>query len=128
MNSDQPWRSPEAALRERVKELACLYGIAELAADQDMPLDALLEGVVKLLPAAWQYPEVTAARIVLDGHSYDCRDVNQRSGSQAADVTVAGAVRGRVEVAYVEPRPALDEGPFLKEERHLIDAVARQIA
>jgi signal transduction histidine kinase len=32
-----------------------------------------------------------------------------------------------VEVVYVEESPELDEGPFLKEERNLIDAVAREV-
>jgi len=41
---------------------------------------------------------------------------------------VSAQCRGRIEVVYVERRPELDEGPFLKEERSLIDAVARQIA
>ena len=36
--------------------------------------------------------------------------------------------RGTVEVAYLEPRPELDEGPFLAEERRLLDSVAREIA
>jgi signal transduction histidine kinase len=33
-----------------------------------------------------------------------------------------------VEVVYLEPRPELDEGPFLAEERRLLDSVAREIA
>jgi len=36
-------------------------------------------------------------------------------------------VRGRVEVAYREARPAADEGPFLREERALIAELARQV-
>ena len=38
-----------------------------------------------------------------------------------------GERRGRVEVAYREARPAADEGPFLREERALIQEVARQV-
>ncbi|MDI6741070.1 MAG: sensor histidine kinase, partial [Candidatus Edwardsbacteria bacterium] len=34
---------------------------------------------------------------------------------------------GRIEVAYLQPRPAADEGPFLKEERALIDSLAKLI-
>ncbi|MHC4983210.1 MAG: sensor histidine kinase, partial [Planctomycetota bacterium] len=39
-----------------------------------------------------------------------------------------GQVRGCVEVVYTQKKPELDEGPFLSEERSLLDAVARQIA
>jgi len=34
---------------------------------------------------------------------------------------------GRVTVFYTEERPASDEGPFLKEERRLIDTIAEQL-
>jgi len=47
---------------------------------------------------------------------------------QTADIVVTGERRGVVEVVYKEERPELDEGPFLKEERNLIDAVARELA
>jgi len=41
---------------------------------------------------------------------------------------VNGVVRGSLEVIYTESRPELDEGPFLREERNLIDAVALKVA
>lgn len=120
--------SPEAALRERVKELTCLYGIAQLAARPGISLDEILHGIARLLPPAWQYPEVAAARISLDGTSYATPGFREGSPCQSATIVVAGTRRGIVEVAYVEPRPDVDEGPFLKEERSLIEAVAQQVA
>jgi len=41
---------------------------------------------------------------------------------------VDGRERGRIDVTYLKPSPPQDEGPFLKEERSLVDAVARQVA
>jgi HD-GYP domain-containing protein (c-di-GMP phosphodiesterase class II) len=40
---------------------------------------------------------------------------------------VKETVRGRIDVGYLEERPAVDEGPFLKEERMLIDALAERL-
>jgi signal transduction histidine kinase len=37
---------------------------------------------------------------------------------------VDGEAVGRIEVGYLERLPAADEGPFLREERHLLDALA----
>ncbi len=34
---------------------------------------------------------------------------------------------GRIEVFYIEQRPHADEGPFLKEERKLLDSIADRI-
>jgi len=116
-----------AALRERIKELTCLYRLAQLAERPEATLKAILEGIVELLPAAWQYPEIAAARIVLDGACYATANCGKSVHQQSAHVMVGGERRGSIEVAYVERRPELDEGPFLKEERSLINAVARQI-
>ena len=46
---------------------------------------------------------------------------------QATDIKVRKAKVGIVEVYYLEEMPESDEGPFLKEERDLIIAVAEQL-
>ena len=121
-------QSTEAALAERVKELMCLYGIAQIAAQPGISLEEIIQGIVELLPPAWQYPETAFARIILDGISYKSQGFCESQQKQAAEIIVGGVPRGVVELVYVEQEPDLDEGPFLKEERNLIDAIARQIA
>jgi len=127
MVGNRPSSSTEAALRERVKELSCLYGIAQIAARPDISMDEILRGIVKLLPPAWQYPETTVARITLDGRVHSTPAFRESHQKQTTDIVVGGNPRGTVEVAYVEGRPECDEGPFLEEERNLIDGVARQV-
>ena len=127
MLDDQLSHSAKAALAERVKELTCLYGIAQIAGEPGISLEEVLQRIVELLPPAWQYPEITVARIILDGIAYTTPGFRECRRAQAAEITVGGASRGIVEVVYVEEKPDLDEGPFLKEERSLIDAVARQV-
>jgi len=128
MASDPPSRTAEAALRERVKELTCLYGIAQIAARPDKPVKDILQDIVELIPPAWQYPEVAYARIVADGRAHATPGFSKGPGKQSAPIIVAGRPRGAVELVYVEERPAQDEGPFLKEERKLLEAVAGQVA
>jgi len=118
----------QAALRERVKELTCLYSIAQVADRKGISLEGILKGIADLLPPAWQYPEITAGRIILDGRIYSTPGFQSDKQEQHADVIVNGRPRGRIEVAYLEEKPDLDEGPFLNEERSLIDAIARQVA
>jgi len=114
--------------RERVKELTCLYAIARVAERRDLPLHEVMRVIVGTLPAAWQYPEHASARIVLDGRTYETEGFDGVRQKQEAPIEVDGRQRGRVEVGYREARPEHDEGPFLKEERKLIDAVASEIA
>ena len=118
----------QSALRERVKELTCLYSIAQVAEREEMSMEMILQGIVELLPPAWQYPEIASARIVFDGKTYSAPGYQQDTRKQSSKIIAAGKTRGFVEVVYTEARPDIDEGPFLSEERSLIDAIARQVA
>ncbi|MBU0517756.1 hypothetical protein KJ564_02310 [bacterium] len=121
-------RRTQVALRERVKELTCLYGIARLIEDPNRPLDEIMQGIVELIPPGWMYPEITFGRITLNNSSY-CTQLFQEGPQRlAAPVIVNGQLCGKVEVFYAEKKRELDEGPFLKEERHLIDAIAREVS
>jgi len=115
-------------LRERVKELSCLYGIAKLAAQPDSSLPGIMQGIADLLPAAWLYPDIAAARIELSGKEYTTANYCQGRQKLSADIVINGETNGSVEVAYLIKKLELDEGPFLEEERNLINEVARQIA
>jgi GAF domain-containing protein len=117
----------EHALRERVKELGCLYGIAKLVERHEPDLDAILQGAVELLPPSWQYPEVTCARIIFGEKEYRSPVFQEAGYKQAADIIVTGKKAGVVEVYYTKKMPPADEGPFLQEERALIDAVAERL-
>jgi len=128
MVDEQLSYSAKAALTERVKELTCLYGIAQIAGQPGISLEETIQGIVELLPAAWQYPETASARIILDGISYTTQGFRECRQKQTSEIIVGGMPRGVVELVYAEEKPDHDEGPFLKEERHLIDAVARQVA
>ena len=118
----------EAALLERVKELGCLYAIAQIAHRCEGSLDVILQEVAGTIRNAWQYPQVASARIVVDGRVRAQAGAGPRLEVQAAPIIVGGKPRGTVEVAYSQRRPKSDEGPFLKEERSLIEAVAGQVA
>jgi len=121
-------RRAQAALRERVKELTCLYGIDQVRDREVAPLPDVLRDIVELLPPAWLYPAIAQARIQVDGVDYATPGFRGGPQRLSAQISVRGARRGFVEVEYTEARPTLDEGPFLRDERRLIDAVASQVA
>jgi two-component system NtrC family sensor kinase len=115
------------ALRERVKELTCLYGIAQVSDELDLTMEEVARRVVELLPPAWQYPDATAARITLDKTAFCSASFREGPHRQAAEIRVGSSLRGAVEVFYAEEKPEADEGPFLREERSLIGEVAHQV-
>ncbi|MCP4605550.1 MAG: PAS domain S-box protein [Proteobacteria bacterium] len=114
-------------LGERVKELNCLYDISRLIEMSGISLEKVLEGTVDLIPPAWQYPAVACARIVHGEHEFRTRDFRETIWKQSADIVVYGERVGTVDVRYREEKPKRDEGPFLKEERHLINGIAERL-
>ncbi|MCU0915588.1 MAG: ATP-binding protein [Planctomycetes bacterium] len=123
-----PGNRTTRALRERVKELGCLYRISRISEGTAGAPDEVFQRIAALIPPAWQYPESAAARIVLDGRRYETPGFQEGCQRQMSEVVVEGKCRGVVEVVYTEKKPRRDEGPFLKDERDLLDAIARQIA
>jgi PAS domain S-box-containing protein len=110
-----------------VKELDCLYGISNLLERPGISLEEIIKGTLHLLPAAWQYPEVTCGRITLDGRVFTTKKFEDTTWKLASDIVVNDENMGILEVFYKEERPQSHEGPFLKEERKLIDAVAEKL-
>jgi hypothetical protein len=115
------------SLRERAKELNCLYRVDEIMSRLSSPLDGIMRNLVEALPAGWQYPSISRAVVTLDGRRHQMPGFAASEWYQSADVTVEGEKVGEVLLYYVEKRPPADEGPFLKEERRLINAVAERI-
>lgn len=117
----------DAALQERVKELNCLYKLSELTEKYDFQLILLLQNAVELLPVSWQYPEHTCARIILEGEEFSTSNFRISKWRQTSDIKIADQLVGSVEVYYLKKFPTLGEGPFLKEERFLINSFTHKI-
>ena len=113
-------------LGERVKDLNCLYAISNLAERQGISLEEIIQGIVELVPSAWQYPDITCARIILEGKEFRTENFRETTWKQASDINLQGDRIGTLEVRYLEEKTEMEEGPFLKEERNLIDAIAEQ--
>jgi len=114
-------------LRERAKELNCLYEVQELLNRSGTTLDDICEGIIRVIPPGWQYPDVCQAEISYGGRGYRSTRFQESPWRQGADIVVQDEVVGRINVYYTEERPPSDEGPFLKEERKLINTIAEQL-
>ncbi len=122
------FRKTEQALGERVKELGCLYRLSMLSSQHNLNLEDFLGEAVELLPPSWQYPEITCARIVYQDKIFATDDFTSTPWKLSSQLHVRGRQVGLIEVYYREEKPELAEGPFLMEERLLIDEIALQIS
>jgi two-component system NtrC family sensor kinase len=121
-------RRAQRDLRERVKEVTCLYGICQAASQPDAAPGDVQRRVADLIRRALQFPEVAEARVSWDGTSYETPAFADVTESLVADVVVGGQKRGAVEVGYTEVKGDVEGFIFLPEEQHLLDVVARQVS
>jgi diguanylate cyclase (GGDEF)-like protein/PAS domain S-box-containing protein len=117
----------EWALKERFKELTCLYGISAIIEEPGISLGEIMKKTVMLLPPAMQFSEITEARIILEGQTFQTKKFRETLWMLNHKIIVNGKPTGQVDVCYLEERPASDEGPFLIEERKLITAIAERL-
>jgi PAS domain S-box-containing protein len=114
-------------LTERTKELHCLYSISRLIERRHYSMEEILGEVVNLIPPAWKYPEITCARIVWNGNEFRTQNFAATDWRLACELLVNGQSSGKLEVYYLDQRPEMDEGPFLNEERSLINEIAERL-
>ncbi|MFZ5953030.1 MAG: sensor histidine kinase [Candidatus Rifleibacteriota bacterium] len=114
-------------LKERVKELSALHKASRLFQKSRGKLKTTLSRLVKMLPAAWQYPSITSARISFGTFSCQTADFIPTPWVQKAEFTTKNGKIGAIEVAYLEEKPQEKEGPFLLEERALINSLAQML-
>lgn len=120
-------KQAEKQSQERMKELQALYHLSAMAERKDFALESLCQELANALPESWQYPEIACARIVVGESEFFTANFGVSEWMQAAPIKVLGSVVGKIEIGYLERKPEEDEGPFLKEERQLIDAIAERL-
>ncbi|MBT3368086.1 MAG: response regulator, partial [Nitrospina sp.] len=125
--AEKALRESSEELEERVKELNCFYGISRLLENPDISLDEIMQGVVNLIRHSWQYPEITCSRIIVGDEEFKTEDYRETKWKQSSEIFANGTRMGVLEICYLDDKPEIDEGPFLKEERDLISAVTKRL-
>ncbi len=115
-------------LGERVKELGALHLAAQIFQDTQKTTSDVLEEIASILPAAWQYPDISAARVTYGGAESTTPNYSDTLWKQSAAFATKDGKQGAIEVGYLEERPNEVEGPFLAEERDLINTLAYDLA
>ena len=119
--------SLEIALQERIKELNCLYEMTRLAERHHGSVDDFLKELADFLPSSWRFAEIACTRIVFQGEIFESRKFGWTEWRQFAQIRIGGDLVGDVTIIYLAECPTADEGPFLKEERTLLQGVAKRI-
>lgn len=119
----------EFRLHERIKELECLYGLAQMNIEKaNSSIHEILQEALSIIVKAWQFPEITEVKIKYDEHIFSTPLFHTGVSFQRADFYINQQNRGFIEICYTKPKPDSHEGPFLLEERALINTVAQELS
>ncbi|MFW5706434.1 MAG: PEP/pyruvate-binding domain-containing protein [Bacteroidota bacterium] len=113
--------------RERLKELGAINKTTAIL-KQEKPAPDMLKEIVRILPPAWQYPDDAVARIKYGKDSFTSSSrFRETQWYQKKSFETIDAKEGSIEVFYLNKHPNSDEGPFLIEERDLINNLSSLI-
>lgn len=114
-------------LKERAKELNTLYEIQELLNRNTIISDEAWLEIVNSISSGFQFPTSCVVRLDVGGREYLSNGFTESRWVLETNVLSQEEVVGIIHVYYLEEFPIADEGPFLKEERRLIDNIAERI-
>jgi predicted nucleotidyltransferase len=115
------------ALTERAKELTCLYAIEESLREAEADIDRVCNCIIEAIPPGWQYPDICVAKITLSGKEYCSQNFEETAWKLTADIVQQDHVAGTIDIYYTREMPAADAGPFLKEEKKLVETIADRL-
>ncbi len=117
----------EHVVRERTKELRCLYNISKLIENHDLSLEEMLQKIVSFIPPAMLHPEYRCARIRLNGQEFRTSGFAETISKQVVDIIVNGKQTGALEIFSSEKKSESSENPFLTEELDFVSSIAERL-
>ncbi len=114
-------------LREREKELKCLYRVEEVI-QSNPEVDTFFFEIIKRIPTGWQYPEICKAKISFEGSEFKEPGWIETEWSQKADLIVDETVSGKIEIFYTDYRKLIIDSQFLPQEQKLLNTIASRIS
>lgn len=112
---------------ERQKELKSINRTAEIL-KKSASLNDVLQEVCSFLPEAMQYPWQSVARIGFGDRNFTSPNFRETKWKLEQTFDTPDSTKGAIEIFYLNEFPEAAEGPFLAEERNLIDNLAALIS
>ncbi|MFX0152082.1 MAG: PAS domain-containing protein, partial [Candidatus Hodarchaeota archaeon] len=128
VQAEEELRQRTNDFKERVKELSCLYEVSRLLREPNPSLNKIFQSIVEIISSTWQYPSITCSRITYQQETYKSLNFQVTPWFQDVRIIAFGKEVGSLEVYYLEEKETLFEGPFLMEERRLIDVLGQEIS
>jgi|LSQX01.1.fsa_nt_gb hypothetical protein len=115
------------SLKEREKELNCLYKVDEVLSNHRLSPAETFDSIVRIMPSGWRFPELCRAKLIFNEVSYQTPGFVSSPISELCDIRVGNKTVGNLEVVYIQVVPLSKEGYFLEKESKLIRTIAERI-
>lgn len=120
--------STEFQLRERIKELNCLYELSKVAWEQDNDINAIIKHTLRVLPDAMLYPELAEVEVRLNRKSYKTAGFDQCVSSISNPIKLGKSKYGTINIGYKRNGTKEKDLSFLPEEKNLLKIVAQELS
>lgn len=114
-------------LKERVKELGCLYGMEKLFGSEGETLEAVLQGAVNLIPHACRHESLCGARVRARELEIKTDNFRDTEWKKSFALKEAGKLVGSLDVGYREKPPVPEREMFSPEEMELLHSIAERM-
>ncbi|HJV20878.1 MAG TPA: GAF domain-containing protein, partial [Sediminibacterium sp.] len=114
-------------LQERMKELRTMYNSSQILHSEHLHFDEKMTQIVRILPLDWQFIEDCVAKINVNHKEYVSKNYKKSLFSITCPIFSMGKQIGFVEIDYSSVHKTDLDGPFLSEEKKLLEALAKMI-
>jgi two-component system, NtrC family, sensor kinase len=120
--------SNEFKLKERVKELNCLYRLSRVAWEAKNDLGAIISKTLEILPEAMQHPDDAEASISIDSQDYSTSRFDKTDTVIVAKLKFDRKEFGTIKIGYRKQSRKIEKLKFLVEETRLLKTVAQELS
>jgi len=118
--------SVEQKLKERIKELTCLYEVSSFIANSDLnSLKPTLKAICRSLKNAVQFPEDVLVELAVENFNLYEGQLAQDKVNMLAGIRAFNKPIGAITIGYSQSK--YKNNGFLKEERQLLEIIALEL-
>jgi len=128
LEQDNPMNIVVHRLKEREKELHCIYHVEELLDNDALTIEEMLGSLLTVIPMGWQYPGVCEVKICYEDLEVQSEGYLETEWIQHADLVIDNSISGYIKVCYTSLIRLFRGSQFLEEEQKLLQLIAERVS
>jgi len=116
----------EEKLKERVKELTCLYEISKIISQSDHIEKKVLKKVISTIKKAWRFNDDAIVEIDIENYFLSTSEIASETVFQKSFIKISNQNAGHIKVHYLQNKHTQND--FLPDEQQLLDTIALEIS